>query len=68
MGKVFIFGMGGLIVIGLIVLGVFLISGSMKLSSLMWRSRKKESIEERSDKNDQGPHGPVTGSGGSGWV
>ena len=43
MGRVFIFGMAGLIVLGLIAGGISVIGGSAKLTSLFWRKRKGDS-------------------------
>jgi hypothetical protein len=67
MAKVFIFGMGGVIVVCLLMLLIFGGSLSAKLASLMWR-KKKNDKEERDDKGDEGPHGPVGYGSGSGWV
>jgi hypothetical protein len=68
MAKVFIFGMGGVIVIGLIMLAVFGASLSAKLASLFWREKKKDKEESSGKDNDQGPHGPAGGGSGTRWV
>lgn len=42
MGRVIVFGVGGLIVIGLIVLAIIFIGGvAPKIASFFWRSKKK---------------------------
>jgi hypothetical protein len=40
--KVFIFGIGGLIAIGLISLGIFMVSGASRLSLAMFKKKNKE--------------------------
>lgn len=45
MGKVFVFGMLGLIVIGLIAGGILVITGSFRLAT--WRRKKNDSQGEK---------------------
>ena len=69
MVKVGVLAAALLVIILAVSVGILLVGGSAKLTSLFYREKKNTSDEERSDKNDQGPHGPVGGSGhGAAWV
>ena len=62
MAKVFIFGMAGVIVIGLIMLLIFGGSLATKLASLFWRGKKNK---EESNEGSQDPRGPLGRGRGS---
>lgn len=47
MGRVFIFGMAGVIVVGLIMLAIFGTSLAAKLASLFWKGKKRDHRGER---------------------
>lgn len=61
MGKVIVFGVGGLVAIGLLFLAIVLIFGlGPKLASLFWKKSKKEEKKNHDQITQQDPENPFS--------